>query len=77
MLRVLSSRMERPTLEGFAKVEIKGPRDWKAAWRTWNRREQCREHSVRQVRPQAKQAAGPHAFHFRHVTSMQVYCSLK
>jgi hypothetical protein len=30
--------MYRPALEGFAKVEIKGPRDWKAAWRTWNQR---------------------------------------
>lgn len=43
MLRAPSSRRQRPALEGFAKVEMKGPRDWKAAWRTWNQKEQCSE----------------------------------
>lgn len=35
-----SSRTQRLALEGLAKVEMKGPKDWKAAWRTWNQREQ-------------------------------------
>lgn len=34
-----SSRTQRLALEGLAKVEMKGPRDWKAAWRTWNQRQ--------------------------------------
>lgn len=34
--RAPSSRKWRPVLEGLAKVEMKRPRDWKAACRTWN-----------------------------------------
>lgn len=49
MLSEPSSRIQRPALEGLAKVEMKGPRDWKAAWRTWNQREQRGDRGVRQL----------------------------
>lgn len=31
---LLSSLKYWPELDGLAKVDMKGPRDWKAAWRT-------------------------------------------
>lgn len=41
MLRVPSSGMYRPAQDRLAKVDLKGPSDWKAAWHTWNRSTHC------------------------------------
>lgn len=57
MLRVPSSRMHRPARDGFANVEIKGPSDWKAAWRTWNQSTLCRPAAG--IRSDTRQAQRP------------------
>lgn len=36
--RVPSSQKCNPVIEGLANVEMKRPRDWNAAWRTWKKK---------------------------------------
>lgn len=41
---LLSSLKYWPELDGLAKVDMKGPRDWKAAWRTWEGKRTVTKH---------------------------------